>query len=242
MTSRGSSTSPTDRAARRLTAIFAKRPEPGRVKTRLVPPLSPAGAADLAEAMLADALARGEAARGSFRTRLCYAPAEAEAWFRERFAEAVELVPQRGPGLAERLAAFFDEALAEEGVDTAVAVGSDAPRLSTARIEEAHRRLENGADLVLGPDLGGGYYLVGLRRPRAELFTAIEMSSEGMCAATVALARREGLAVELLEPDYDVDVEADLVRLRADLARDDPAAPDFPRHTAALLPTLPTRP
>ena len=228
----------TERAARRLTAIFAKRPEPGRVKTRLVPPLSPADAAGLAEAMLADALERGEVARGAFRTRLCYAPAGAERWFRKRFPGSHELAPQRGPGLAERLAAFFADALAEEAVDTAVALGSDAPRLTAARIAEAHRRLEGGADVVLGPDLGGGYYLVGLRHPHPELFTAVEMSTDGMCTATAVLAREEGLAVELLEPEYDVDVETDLERLRADLARDDPEAPDFPRHTAALLPTL----
>ena len=93
-------------------------------------------------------------------------------------------------------------------------------------------------DLVLGPDRGGGYTLAGLRAPCDELFTGVTMSSAGMCAATEALARARGLAVERLSEDDDVDTPADLARLRARLAASNP---EFVRHTRAALAELSRR-
>lgn len=221
----------------RLTAIFTRRPAPGRAKTRLSPPLEPAAAAALAEGMLRDAVERCRASSG-FRTVLLHTPAGEGPWFAARFP-GLRLRPQRGPDLAERLANAFADLLEEEGVETLVAIGSDQPLVGAARIVEAHRALEEGADLVLGPDLGGGYYLVGMRAPHPELFTRVEMSTDGMCAATVRLAEERGLAVRLLATGYDVDVGADVERLRADLdrwrARGGEDEADFPRHTAAIL-------
>ncbi|MEM7306199.1 MAG: TIGR04282 family arsenosugar biosynthesis glycosyltransferase [Planctomycetota bacterium] len=228
----------TEPAGRRLTAIFAKRPEPGRVKTRLSPPLTPEEASTLADAMLEDSVRRGDAAGAGSRCRLLFAPEEAGPWFRKRFPGSPELAAQRGPGLAERLASFFEHALAEPDVGTAVAVGSDAPHVPAARLAAAHRTLEAGADVVLGLDAGGGYYLIGMRRAHPELFLDVPMSTGEMGRQTVALARSLGLRTELLEEDYDVDVEADLRRLARDLAGADPGAEDFPRATARVLATL----
>src|SRR5262245_16875559 len=90
----------------RLTAIFSKRPVPGRVKTRLSPPLSPQEAARLAEAMLADTVERCARAAQDFRTALLFAPADEHAWFRARFPRIRDQRPQEGNGLAERLAGF----------------------------------------------------------------------------------------------------------------------------------------
>lgn len=225
----------------RRTAIFAKHPHPGRVKTRLCPPLSSAEAACLAEGMLQDAVERCLACP-QFRTVLFFTPARERAWFRRTFPGLADLRTQRGEGLAERLANAFSNLFEEEVSSTVVAIGSDQPLLSTRRIAEAHEALEDRADVVLGPDLGGGYYLVGLRAPYPELFTRVEMSSERMCAATLEFARRLGLSVELLERGYDVDVERDLVRLRADLAawraRGADLDADFPRHTDRRLQQL----
>lgn len=236
-----------DRAARasgpdtRLTAVFSKRPVAGRVKTRLTPPLVPEQAALLAEGMLCDALERC-AASAAFRTALVFAPAEDEPWFRARFPTLADQRPQRGDGLGERLASFFEEALGRADTRTVVVIGSDQPLVGTRLIARAHELLEGGRDLVLGPDHGGGYYLVGLRRPCPELFTTITMSSAAMCAATLALARAWGLQAELLEPGLDVDAAADLERLRRDLRALSPRAPEFPRHTARSLQRLSSGP
>jgi len=218
------------------TAIFTKRPEPGRAKTRLCPPLSTEEAAELARAMLCDAVERAVAA--GLRPTVFFAPDDARAWFEREFPRLSDLRPQRGQGLGERLAAGFDE-LFREGARSVVALGSDQPLVVPRQVREAHARLAAGADLVLAPDGGGGYVLVGLAAARPEVFTSVEMSSARTCAETVELARRAGLSLELFEPGLDVDVAEDLERLRVELerwrARGGERDPDFPRHTDRRL-------
>jgi hypothetical protein len=220
----------------RLTGLFTKRPEPGRVKTRLEPRLGPGGAARLAEAMLRDAAERCQGTR-LFRTALVFAPPGDGPWFRKELAGLPDQRPQRGPDLGSRLAAFFADAFAAGEARSVVAIGSDQPLVSSARIAAAHAALEAGAGCVLGPDAGGGYYLVGLARSLPELFTAVPMSSAGTCAATARLARERGLALELLPVELDVDTPDDLERLRRALAAEYARGPgpEFPRRTHAVL-------
>jgi len=218
----------------RLTALFTKRPEPGRVKTRLLACLSPQEAAALAEAMLADGVERARA--GPFRNVLVVAPEEAVEWARGRFP-GLAVEPQVGPDLGARLAHFAARAFAELGARTLVLTGSDQPLVPLERLVEAHAALEAGADVVLGPDGGGGYYLIGLRAPRAELFTAVTMSSAGMAQATAELVQARGLALAWLAAHDDVDTPADLARLTAGLA----AEPHRARHTRAYLVELARR-
>src|SRR5258708_31379486 len=199
-------------AGGRLTTIFAKRPAPGAVKTRLCPPLTPEEAAELALAMLDDTVDKCLESAG-FLTSIRAAPVGELRWFRERYARVSEVAEQEGEGLGERLARHFERSSREHPDWTLACVGADSPHVPAQRIEAAHRALERGADLVLGPDRGGGYYLAALRRPRAELFMEVEMSTPSMCDRTVELARSLGLQVVLLEPDFDVDGPEDLRRL-----------------------------
>lgn len=224
-------------AAARRTAILAKRPLAGRVKTRLCPPLEPEGAARLSAAMLADALERCLACR-AFETALFFAPPVEEPWFRSAFPELDRFLPQRGSDLGARLANAFADGLAEPGVRTMVAIGSDQPLVGAALLVRAHEALEAGADLVLGPDHGGGYYLVGLREPRAELFTEVVMSRARTFADTLERAQGAGLELHLLEEGLDVDTADDLEHLADRLARLARSQADFPRRTAAWLAEL----
>lgn len=195
---------------RRLTTVMAKRPVPGAVKTRLVPPLAPEEAAELALAMLDDTVLKC-AACGEFETSI--AAAGDLAWFRERYPRALEVVLQEGAGLGERLARHFERAAAARAGWSLACVGADSPQVPVARIVEAHAAIESGADLVLGPDRGGGYYLVALARPVAQVFTRVEMSTPTMRAETLEVARELGLRVRLLAEDFDVDTPEDLERL-----------------------------
>ena len=117
--------------SRRLLALFAKAPVPGEVKTRLVPPLSPAQAAALYEAMLLDVLEQ-HAGEPDCELALWYAPADAADWFAARAPARCRLLPQVGAGLAERMAATFRQHRAE-GFDRIVLRGTDSPTLPAAR-------------------------------------------------------------------------------------------------------------
>jgi uncharacterized protein len=216
----------------RRTALFTKHPTPGEVKTRLCPPLTAAEAARLAEAMLRDTVARCLA--GDFESELVFAPAARAPWFRQAFPGLARQSAQQGSGLGQRLAAHVAGVFERGEARTLVVIGSDQPLVPLARLHEAHAALERGADCVLGPDLGGGYYLVGLARSVPELFTGVPMSSAGMCAATEALAHARGLRVVRLEEHGDVDTAADLERLCAALARL-PAGEGFVEHTRRAL-------
>lgn len=225
--------------ARGSVCLFTKRPRTGRVKTRLCPPWTPERARALALAMLDDCAERLLRVAGAAPV-LAYADAEDGPWFRERYPELPDQRPQAPGGLGPALAAHFEDELGDRRAGRAVVVGSDAPQVPAARIGEALERLAAGAELVLGPDRGGGYYLVGLTRPVPELFLEVAMSTSDMAARTLQLARSRGLAVELLEEDFDVDVVDDVALLRQALA--DRAAGAPPRHTRAFLRALESTP
>jgi rSAM/selenodomain-associated transferase 1 len=193
-------------------AIMAKAPRPGRVKTRLSPPLSRAAAAALARAFLRDTVggvARIPHARGA----IVFAPTAARPLF-ARLAPGFRLVPQGSGDLGRRMARAF-AALLAPGVPAVVLIGSDAPSLPRAVLERALRVLEAPrTDVVLGPSEDGGYYLIGMRAPHPALFERIAWSTGSVLQTTLARAERQGLRVRMLRRWWDVDTPADLARLR----------------------------
>jgi rSAM/selenodomain-associated transferase 1 len=194
-------------------SVFAKAPQPGRVKTRLSPPLAPETAAALYAAMLEDVLR----ASADFARRLGLEPVlhfdpPAARGALERYAPpGYQFRPQRGEGLAERMANAFEEAAAE-GVERVLLRGSDSPGLDLPVVAAALAGLEDGDDLVLTPDQGGGYALIALKEPRRELFEVV-LSTGSVLEETVARARALGLAVSSTPASFDLDLVADLVRL-----------------------------
>lgn len=189
-------------------AVFARRPEPGRVKTRLSPALPSELACDLHRAMVADALAVAEAAGAGERFVYWDRPAETLARDPDEPVPAgfVERVQCRGD-LGARMASAFAELLVGAG-DRAVVIGSDCPSLTSASIDAAFPALETH-DVVLGPTRDGGYYLIGLSKPAPAMFQSIEWGSPRVLAQTLEAAR--GFTVEMLPALGDIDTPADLV-------------------------------
>jgi uncharacterized protein len=185
--------------------ILAKRPEPGRVKTRLVPPCSPDEAARLAGAALGDTLMAAARTQRAGRRVLALDGAPGE-WVPRGF----DVVAQRGKGLATRLAAAF-----EDVGGPAFLVGMDTPQVTARLLDEALAALES-VDAVFGPALDGGYWGIGLRSPDPAAFRGVPMS-----AATTGLAQRTrlaelGLRTAVLPPLRDVDTIADARAVAAD--------------------------
>lgn len=179
--------------------VLAKEPLPGRAKTRLTPPCTPAQAAQLARASLLDTLdivARTPAAR-----RLLVFEGDAGAWRHDGF----EVIAQRGEGLGERLAAAFS------GVDSpALLVGMDTPQLTPTLLLDAASALSRpGVDAVLGPALDGGYWSVGFTHPAPGAFAGVPMSSSRTCAHQRARLRALGLRVHEPPALRDMDTFED---------------------------------
>ena len=95
---------------------------------------------------------------------------------------------------------------------------SDSPTLPVSYLIQAFKRLA-AADIVLGPTLDGGYYLIGIKRPQPQLLLQVQMSTAHVLADTLALAKTSGLTVSLLPTWYDVDTIADLHKLDLEIAR-----------------------
>jgi rSAM/selenodomain-associated transferase 1 len=192
-----------------LLIIFAKKPVPGQVKTRLCPPLAPEEAARLYAGFLEDTLEEMRRLPG-MRLALAYAPAGARAFFQDLVPPGVSLFPQEGADLGERMARAFAWGF-EAGYAPVLLRGSDTPDLSGAVVLEAAHVLGEGlAPVALGPSLDGGYYLVGLTAPHPELFRELAWSGVTVFHDTLERARRLSLPVHLLPGWRDIDNFSDL--------------------------------
>jgi hypothetical protein len=215
------------RARRCAIAIMAKAPDAGRVKTRLLPLLRAEEARQLSACFLADmtgmlAAAGRDAAVDGY---IAFAPAGSEASFAPVIAPGTGLVLADGridaPAGVEgfgRCLLQAAQALFALGYGAVGLLNSDSPNLPAALIVETARLLAQPGDrAVLGPATDGGYYLLGMRAPRAELFAHIDWSTERVAAQTRAAAQRCGLALAELPAWYDVDDPASLKQLVRDL-------------------------
>ena len=195
---------------------MAKRPLPGRTKTRLTPPFSTVEAAALYECFLRDALDLARAVPG-VRPIIAYSPLEAKDYF-QKLAPAFGLIAQTGATLGERLDAVLTHCL-QAGFTRVAAMNSDSPTLPVAYVVQAFDCLSDAdTDVVLGPCEDGGYYLIGWKRPHPRLVREVQMSTPHVLEDTLALAAAEALRVALLPTWYDVDDVRDLDRAQTDLA------------------------
>jgi len=210
--------------------VFARYPTPGRVKTRIASRIGDAAAARLYDAFVRDLVGRLAGARFDVR----WAVEPPDPGFAERFGVRAEACfEQRGLDLGARMhAAFVDHLEGAGAQDRCVLIGSDAPHLSVARIDEAFARLSS-ADVVLGPAPDGGYYLIAMRRPH-DVFSGMTWSVDSVREETEKRAAAQGLAVALLDPEFDVDEWEDVQRLRRILENGDVRCPATSRVLAEL--------
>jgi uncharacterized protein len=204
--------------------VIAKAPVPGLVKTRLCPPCTHGQAADIAAAALNDTLAAGTKAEFDRRTIvLCGQYAAPPGW---------HLVPQRGDGLAHRLANGFADT-AQPGT-ASVLVGMDTPQVTARLLAGVTVGLED-ADALLGPAADGGWWMLALRDPsHAEALREVPMSTSDTGAATYEALRSRGLRVRPTVPLRDVDTAQDAWAV-ADTCPDGAFAAAVRRHIPAAV-------
>ncbi len=209
--------------------VVAKRPQPGFTKTRLYHPLNPQTAVLLYEGFVRDTLDLMRQVP-DVRRGIAFLPQDAEDYFRQ-LAPDMDLIPQRGNNLGERLDHLLSDTL-QAGAPCAVVINSDSPTLPLTYLHHAFDELNAGADLVLGPCDDGGYYLIGLRQPQPRLLRDVTMSTPTVLQDTLAIAAQLNLRSALLPIWYDVDTVNELARLQRELANTDPSiAP----HTRRML-------
>lgn len=200
-------------------AVMAKASEPGRTKTRLVPPLSSREAADLNTAFLRDVADNliSAGALADISAHMAFAPAGSEPFFRAHLPATVGLVETVAPDFG---ACLFHaaERLLDAGHGSVCLLNSDSPTLPTGHlIAAAHALSAPGDRVVLGPSTDGGYYLIGIKAPHRGLFEDVDWSTERVFRQTLARADAQALPVFELPVWYDVDDAAALRLLVGEL-------------------------
>jgi rSAM/selenodomain-associated transferase 1 len=178
--------------------VIAKEPVPGRVKTRLSPPCTAEQAAALALAAISDTLDAVASVEREIR-RVLVLDGEPGDWIPEGF----DVIPQRGEGLAERLAAAFEDA-----GGPAFLVGMDTPQVTPTLLEAGLDGLQ-ARESVFGAAFDGGYWGIGLREADARVFDGVPMSEANTGAVQRARLAILGLRTAILPPLRDIDTIED---------------------------------
>jgi len=187
--------------------LFARRPIPGEVKTRLLPGYSPARAAEIATFLIR---ATVELAASAWPGRiLLYAWPDAEHPLFHELAQEfpVTLATQAEGDLGTKMLAALRQGIARSGC--AAVMGCDVPHCGWETLDQANDWLARGEN-VLGPTEDGGYYFIGLQQARAELFAGIEWGSGRVLAETLTHAEVLGIEFDMLPKQRDIDTAADL--------------------------------
>jgi rSAM/selenodomain-associated transferase 1 len=191
--------------------VFARSPEPGRTKTRLIPLLGETGATAFHARQVHERLGMLSEACLS-PVELWCSPSSSTAFFRDCHGRyGVSLHDQSTGDLGRRMQHALASAL--ERAETALLVGTDCPSLCAADIVEAITRLQRGTDVVLGPARDGGYYLVAMQQPVPGIFTDMPWGTPTVFAESLIRLGQLGLSHYCLTERMDVDTPEDYRRL-----------------------------
>ena len=209
--------------------LFGRYPVPGRTKTRLIPLLGAARAADFQRDLTERTLSidRSVARRRPVDLEACLeggSPAKVRRWL----GPDLIFSEQSSGDLGERMKTAFLGAF-REGAQQVVLHGTDIPDLTPQHIDEAFEALKS-KDLVLGPSTDGGYWLIGLKKP-ADPFDSMDWGTSSVLDRTIGAARAQGLSAHVLSPLTDMDTGEAVMHRMPDWARARP-------YISVILPAL----
>ena len=187
--------------------IFIKNPRLGKVKTRLAATLGDDKALDIYHRLLA--ITQKTVKQVEAKYHLFYSDFidKEDDWSNEVFVKYV----QHGEDLGDRMAHAFQTVLSKTeqiGINKVVIIGSDSAELTSEILDMSFTFLKD-EDVVVGPTFDGGYYLLGMKKYRAELFTNISWSTANVYQETNDEARSINLVVANLPTLHDIDNEED---------------------------------
>jgi hypothetical protein len=183
--------------------VFGRYPVPGQTKTRLIPLLGAARAADFQRVLTERTVKTDRAFAGRQGTAIeaCFEGC-GEKKLRRWLEPGLVFSNQCAGDLGKRMEIAFREAF-QEGCHRVVLHGTDIPGLTAHHLQQSFEALRE-KDLVLGPSTDGGYWLIGLKR-HADLFRGLEWGTRTVFAKTVAAAQHLKLSFHVLAPLTDMD-------------------------------------
>lgn len=193
-----------------LFGIFIKFPEPGKVKTRLAKDLGNKKAADIYRQVVELILKNTSPFDHAYDRIVFYDPVARQKDFAEWLPEE-QLILQQGSDVGARMHNAI-RVLLDRGGEKVVLTGADIPDLSGRIIESAFQELTR-ADIVIGPARDGGYYLIGMKSPHAEIFRNIPWSTGRVFEETMRRIAKLQLGCAGVTALSDLDTADDYHRL-----------------------------
>ncbi len=198
--------------------VFARAPEPGKVKSRLASALGENKATEIYKLLLQQTM-QTAAATDCTHIELHVAGDDQHPFILALAQQyGLPILVQQGDDLGERMGTSINSAL--KTARMAVLIGCDCANLEASDLEEAKDALQEGADVVLGPTADGGYYLVGMKKPEPALFSDMIWGREDVLEQTLERCRTLGLKTSQLAMRHDIDREQDLIYFENYVARD----------------------
>jgi rSAM/selenodomain-associated transferase 2/rSAM/selenodomain-associated transferase 1 len=193
--------------------IFARIPRAGSTKTRLIPALGADVAAAIYEELVQRTLEQARRFQNRMGTRCTvFITGGTIDEAKEVFGADFDYCLQCEGGLSERLGHAVKYAFTE-ATQKVIIIGSDCPGLMEDDLQIASDALQV-ADVVIGPALDGGFYLIGMKREEPGLFQHIDWSTSRVFTQTAARVQALHRQLHTLRDLADVDYPEDLLALR----------------------------
>ncbi len=205
--------------------IFAKFPEPGKVKRRIGKEIGDDRSAELCRRMIEDLIEKNS--NKDYDLYLSFIGKEYKEAYRKMFPDAI-LYVQRGTNLAENIFLTFEDLL--DDYEKVIVIGSDAPQVGPDIIYPAFKAL-NSHDVILGPCTDGGYYLIGMKKAH-NLFRNMPFKTDSLLDEEIRLIKEQGLSFVLLDELLDIDDIDELKKAKEILPK------ELCPHTIEFIETL----
>ncbi|MGM3309368.1 TIGR04282 family arsenosugar biosynthesis glycosyltransferase [Anabaena sp. WFMT] len=189
--------------------IFTRYPEPGKTKTRMIPALGDVGAANLQRQMTEYTIKQVKELQKTSAVTVEVRFAGGNLQLMQDWLGLDLIYNSQGEGdLGERMARSLADAF-DKRAEYVIIIGTDCPGVNSQILATAFEQLKS-FELVLGPAIDGGYYLIGLQQPIPELFFQIEWGTAQVCQQTIEIAEKLNLYSVYLPTLADVDRPEDL--------------------------------
>jgi uncharacterized protein len=189
--------------------IFTRYPEPGKTKTRLIPVLGSVGAANLQRQMTEHTIFQVKELQRTIDISMEVRFSGGDSQLMQDWLGLDLVYQSQGEGdLGSRMARSLFEAF-QSNAEKTIIIGTDCPGVNAQILATAFEKLYT-CDLVIGPAIDGGYYLIGLQQPILELFTNIEWGTAEVFQKTVEIAQKLNLSQVNLPSLADIDRPEDL--------------------------------
>jgi len=187
-----------------LLIIFVKNPELGKVKSRLAKSIGEEKALKVYKMLLAKT--KELVIDLEVDKLICYSNRieHEDLWENYSFQKAKQV----GDNLGEKMYNSIQQASINLYKKICL-IGSDNMELTDEIIHNAFKYL-NDHDIVIGPAKDGGYYLIGMKSPKNEIFKLSNWGTSSVLEETLKIIKALDLKYVLLPVLNDIDVAEDL--------------------------------